>query len=155
VREDGDLPSLGFIARLQRPAEQGGRSNQLKEVACDPDALEALRLSRAGEIGGPVREWRESLDGRRVSFVVVQIGDRQRRTIALGPQVVHPDQAIRIGEGQVTEQHGLHEREHGRGRADAEGEHQHHEARKRRLTPHQTKRRPHVLEQRCCHDCAV
>jgi len=90
VRQYGDL----LVARRvvhggQGPADGGVRAERLEEAARDAQAGQALGRSVARQVGIPVREARDRLEGLVLVAIVAELGELQR--IAVGRGVARPE----------------------------------------------------------------
>src|SRR6185369_899294 len=109
-------------ASVEGPSNDRLRPEHSEEAGRDARALQAFGLACAGQVGGPVDERREPVDRSRRALVVEQVGDGKRCSIALGAQVVHPDQAVWISEREPVAENAIDQRKHRRCGADAEPE---------------------------------
>ena len=100
VREDDDVGVGVSVGIVEHAPEERQRAHDVKEAARDARTFEALRLPRPRQIRGPVRELGHRLEAGVRALVVLEVGNRERRPVALGASVVHPDEAIGVAKRQ-------------------------------------------------------
>jgi hypothetical protein len=104
------------------PPQRGPDAEQIEERRIDTDAFQSFRVAGPRQVGRPVDEGRQAVEDGVLITIVGEVEGGERRTVALGPRIPHPDEPLGVPHRQRTDDHRLDDGVHCRRGADAEGD---------------------------------